>query len=75
LIFVLTQLNTKHRNSEQPNPNSHTPVGRSTTKKEQRSDNNLYQELSFQDNEESEENEIVTGETFGKCYWDYSIAP
>ncbi|XP_033237732.1 JNK-interacting protein 3 isoform X4 [Drosophila pseudoobscura] len=36
-------------------------VGRSTTKKEQRSDNNLYQELSFQDNEESEENEIVTG--------------
>lgn len=37
------------------------PVGRTTTKKEQRSANNLYQELSFQDNEESEENEIVTG--------------
>ncbi|XP_032576016.1 JNK-interacting protein 3 isoform X9 [Drosophila sechellia] len=42
-------------------PNVPTNVGRSTTKKEQRSDNNLYQELSFQDNEESEENEIVTG--------------
>lgn len=36
-------------------------VGRTTTKKEQRSANTLYQELSFQDNEESEENEIVTG--------------
>ncbi|XP_043647145.1 JNK-interacting protein 3 isoform X4 [Drosophila teissieri] len=42
-------------------PNVPPNVGRSTTKKEQRSDNNLYQELSFQDNEESEENEIVTG--------------
>ncbi|XP_030571525.1 JNK-interacting protein 3 isoform X1 [Drosophila novamexicana] len=42
-------------------PNVPANVGRSTTKKEQRSDNNLYQELSFQDNEESEENEIVTG--------------
>ncbi|XP_039485522.1 JNK-interacting protein 3 isoform X2 [Drosophila santomea] len=42
-------------------PNVPSNVGRSTTKKEQRSDNNLYQELSFQDNEESEENEIVTG--------------
>ncbi|KAH8300512.1 hypothetical protein KR018_010543 [Drosophila ironensis] len=42
-------------------PNAPANVGRSTTKKEQRSDNNLYQELSFQDNEESEENEIVTG--------------
>jgi len=51
------------------------PVGRSTTKKEQRSDNNLYQELSFQDNEESEENEIVTGEMTGICFWDHSIAP
>ena len=36
-------------------------TGTSTTKKEQRSGNTLYQELSFQDNEESEENE-VTGE-------------
>lgn len=36
-------------------------VGRSTTKKEQRSANTLYQELSFQDNEESEEHEVVTG--------------
>ncbi|XP_023033467.1 JNK-interacting protein 3 isoform X2 [Drosophila willistoni] len=42
-------------------PNVPANVGRSTTKKEQRTDNNLYQELSFQDNEESEENEIVTG--------------
>ncbi|KAH8379561.1 hypothetical protein KR009_005592 [Drosophila setifemur] len=42
-------------------PNVPANVGRTTTKKEQRSDNNLYQELSFQDNEESEENEIVTG--------------
>ena len=40
--------------------NDHT-VGRTTTKKEQRSANTLYQELSFQDNDESEENEIVTG--------------
>lgn len=36
-------------------------TGRSTTKNEKRSANTLYQELSFQDNEESEENE-VTGE-------------
>ncbi|KAL9907360.1 JNK-interacting protein syd isoform 3-T3 [Glossina fuscipes fuscipes] len=42
-------------------PNTTSNVGRTTTKKEQRSANNLYQELSFQDNEESEENEIVTG--------------
>ncbi|XP_075164604.1 JNK-interacting protein syd isoform X3 [Haematobia irritans] len=42
-------------------PNIPSNVGRTTTKKEQRSANNLYQELSFQDNEESEENEIVTG--------------
>ncbi|KAL5291610.1 SPAG9 family protein [Megaselia abdita] len=41
-----------------PNPSN---FGRSTTKKEQRSANTLYQELSFQDNEESEENELVTG--------------
>ncbi|XP_059216466.1 JNK-interacting protein 3 isoform X7 [Stomoxys calcitrans] len=42
-------------------PNIPSNVGRTTTKKEQRSANNLYQELSFQDNEESEDNEIVTG--------------
>ncbi|XP_065362360.1 JNK-interacting protein 3 isoform X2 [Calliphora vicina] len=42
-------------------PNAPSNVGRTTTKKEQRSANTLYQELSFQDNEESEENEIVTG--------------
>ncbi|XP_030384914.1 JNK-interacting protein 3 isoform X4 [Scaptodrosophila lebanonensis] len=42
-------------------PNVPANVGRTTTKKEQRSANTLYQELSFQDNEESEENEIVTG--------------
>lgn len=34
-------------------------VGRTTTKKEQRSGNTLYQELSFQDNEESEEHEVT----------------
>ncbi|XP_061388534.1 JNK-interacting protein 3 isoform X1 [Musca vetustissima] len=42
-------------------PNIPSNVGRTTTKKEQRSANTLYQELSFQDNEESEDNEIVTG--------------
>lgn len=42
-----------------------TATGRSTTKNEKRSANTLYQELSFQDNEESEENE-VTGEWFAK---------
>nr|XP_024217372.1 JNK-interacting protein 3 isoform X2 [Halyomorpha halys] len=34
-----------------PPPSVTTPVGRSTTKKEQRSGNTLYQELSFQDAE------------------------
>jgi chromosome segregation ATPase len=34
-------------------------AGRTTTKREQRSANTLYQELSFQDNEESEENEVT----------------
>lgn len=33
--------------------------GRTTTKTEKRSANTLYQELSFQDNEESEENEVT----------------
>ncbi|KAJ6643862.1 JNK-interacting protein 3 [Pseudolycoriella hygida] len=33
--------------------------GRTTTKNEKRSANTLYQELSFQDNEESEENEVT----------------
>lgn len=34
-------------------------LGRTTTKNEKRSANTLYQELSFQDNEESEENEVT----------------
>lgn len=34
-------------------------IGRTTTKNEKRSANTLYQELSFQDNEESEENEVT----------------
>ncbi|KAL0280334.1 UNVERIFIED_CONTAM: hypothetical protein PYX00_001659 [Menopon gallinae] len=41
-----------------------TPGGRSTTKREQRSGNTLYQELSFQDNEiatEVDESEDITG--------------
>lgn len=46
---------------EEASPVKPKPTGHSTTKKEQRSGNTLYQELSFQDNEESEENE-VTGE-------------
>lgn len=36
-----------------------THSGRTTTKNEKRSANTLYQELSFQDNEESEENEVT----------------
>ncbi|XP_055914746.1 JNK-interacting protein 3 isoform X4 [Eupeodes corollae] len=40
-------------------PNITSNVGRTTTKKEQRSANTLYQELSFQDNEESEEHEVT----------------
>ncbi|XP_055689696.1 JNK-interacting protein 3 isoform X2 [Lutzomyia longipalpis] len=40
-------------------PAPSTSMGRSMTKKEQRSGNTLYQELSFQDNEESEENEVT----------------
>lgn len=38
--------------------------GRTTTKNEKRSANTLYQELSFNDNEESEENEVT-----GKFDW------
>lgn len=34
-------------------------TGRSTTKTEKRSANTLYQELSFQDNDEGEENEVT----------------
>lgn len=51
--------------SDQPSPVQPAPppsAGRSTTKNEKRSANTLYQELSFQDNEESEENEVT-----GKC--------
>lgn len=40
-------------------PAQPTTAGRSTTKNEKRSANTLYQELSFQDNEESEENEVT----------------
>lgn len=46
---------------ESPVVTKQKSAGTTTTKKEQRSANTLYQELSFQDNEESEENE-VTGE-------------
>lgn len=49
--------------SDQPSPVNLAPppisAGRSTTKNEKRSANTLYQELSFQDNEESEENEVT----------------
>lgn len=38
-----------------------TSAGRTTTKNEKRSGNTLYQELSFQDNEESELDNEVTG--------------
>lgn len=34
-------------------------AGRSTTKTERRSANTLYQELSFQDNDEGEDNEVT----------------
>ncbi|XP_014241649.1 JNK-interacting protein 3 isoform X4 [Cimex lectularius] len=47
-----------------PPPVITTPVGRSTTKKEQRSANTLYQELSFQDAEalgEMDEGADITG--------------
>ncbi|CAH1394747.1 unnamed protein product [Nezara viridula] len=47
-----------------PPPSVTTPVGRSTTKKEQRSGNTLYQELSFQDAEalgEMDEGADITG--------------
>lgn len=62
--------------SDQPSPVHVQPpqsttttsaAGRSTTKNEKRSANTLYQELSFQDNEESEENE-VTGK-FKQTFW------
>lgn len=48
--------------SDQQSPVHSQPppiAGRSTTKNEKRSANTLYQELSFQDNEESEENEVT----------------
>lgn len=34
-------------------------VGRTTTRNEKRSANTLYQELSFQDNEDNDENEVT----------------
>ncbi|XP_055383001.1 JNK-interacting protein 3 [Condylostylus longicornis] len=40
-------------------PNFSGSMGKTTTHREQRSANTLYQELSFHDNEESEENEVT----------------
>ncbi|GAB0096283.1 JNK-interacting protein 3 [Sergentomyia squamirostris] len=58
----LQQLNQATSPQSEPSPVHPPPsssLGRSMTKKEQRSGNTLYQELSFQDNEESEENEVT----------------
>lgn len=60
----INQATSPHSEPSSINPVMTSSVtGRSTTKNEKRSANTLYQELSFQDNEESEENE-VTGEEF-----------
>lgn len=61
---TLKQINqaTSPQNDTSPvhsQPSQPTTAGRSTTKNEKRSANTLYQELSFQDNEESEENEVT----------------
>ncbi|XP_037909219.1 JNK-interacting protein 3 isoform X5 [Hermetia illucens] len=61
------ETDTLHHINQATSPQSETSpvvpnppmVGRTTTKKEQRSGNTLYQELSFQDNEESEEHEVT----------------
>lgn len=58
LIFVFETIRNEYTISVFQSPT----IGRTTTKNEKRSANTLYQELSFQDNEESEENE-VTGKT------------
>ncbi|XP_059615425.1 JNK-interacting protein 3 isoform X3 [Phlebotomus argentipes] len=58
----LQQMNQATSPQSEPSPVHPAPsssMGRSMTKKEQRSGNTLYQELSFQDNEESEENEVT----------------
>lgn len=60
----INQATSPHSEPSSINPVMTSSVtGRSTTKNEKRSANTLYQELSFQDNEESEENE-VTGKIF-----------
>lgn len=61
---TLKQINQATSPQSDPSPvHLHPPApastGRSTTKNEKRSANTLYQELSFQDNEESEENEVT----------------
>lgn len=52
---------------------STTSTGRSTTKNEKRSANTLYQEFKFQDNDESEENE-VTG-SYGRLKLTVTASP
>lgn len=59
---TLKQMNqaTSPQSERSPiHPQLPSSAGRSTTKNEKRSANTLYQELSFQDNEESEENEVT----------------
>lgn len=61
---TLKQINQATSPQSDPSPVHLQPpapasTGRSTTKNEKRSANTLYQELSFQDNEESEENEVT----------------
>lgn len=59
---TLKQINQATSPQSDPSPvhlQPPAPAGRSTTKNEKRSANTLYQELSFQDNEESEENEVT----------------
>lgn len=65
---TLKQINQATSPQSDPSPVHQQPptsTGRSTTKNEKRSANTLYQELSFQDNEESEENEVTGKEE--KC--------
>lgn len=65
----LKQINQATSPQSDPSPVPPTQsVGRSTTKNEKRSANTLYQELSFQDNEESEENE-VTGKQMENAFY------
>lgn len=60
---TLKQISQATSPQSEPSPVHSQPppisAGRSTTKNEKRSANTLYQELSFQDNEESEENEVT----------------